>query len=68
MKKITIDLLRHGDVANGQKLRGKTDDPLSDLGWQQMKAVIEGKELTWQKVISSDLRRCQDFSVELSQQ
>ncbi|MDB2705467.1 histidine phosphatase family protein [Pseudomonadota bacterium] len=68
MKKIIIDLLRHGDVAGGQRLRGKTDDPLSKLGWQQMNAVIEGKTIPWQKIISSDLRRCQDFSIEISKQ
>ena len=68
MNKIIIDLLRHGDVAGGQKLRGKTDDPLSQLGWQQMNAVIEGKTIPWQKIISSNLRRCQDFSVEVSTQ
>lgn len=66
MKEITIDLIRHGDVAAGTKLLGKTDEPLSSLGWQQMRAAIRDKESTWHKIISSPLLRCSAFSEELA--
>tara|TARA_R110001606_G_scaffold11354_5_gene49285 strand:- start:98064 stop:98672 length:609 start_codon:yes stop_codon:yes gene_type:complete len=66
MKEITIDLIRHGDVAAGTKLLGKTDEPLSPLGWQQMRAAIRDKESAWHKIISSPLQRCSTFSEELA--
>ena len=66
MKKITIDLLRHGDVADGKKLLGITDEPLSKLGLQQMQAIHVNKPLRWQKIVSSPLQRCHSFSKELS--
>ncbi len=66
MKEITIDLLRHGDVAGGTKLLGKTDESLSDLGWQQMRTTIDNKEKSWNKIISSPLQRCSAFAEELA--
>lgn len=66
MKEITIDLIRHGDVAGGTKLLGKTDKPLSSLGWQQMQAAIEDKPQSWNKIISSPLLRCRAFSEQLA--
>ncbi len=68
MKNITIDLLRHGDVANGMKLLGKTDEPLTELGWQQMRSVSDNKHPSWHKIISSPLQRCYAFSEEKSNQ
>jgi len=68
MNKLSIDLLRHGEAANGQKLRGKTDDPLSPLGWQQMRDTAASNSIPWQKIISSNLQRCQEFATELSRQ
>lgn len=65
---ITIDLLRHGEVAGGLRLRGYRDDPLSDKGWQQLRQVIEGKTLPWDLIISSPLQRCALFAEEVSQQ
>jgi len=65
MKKIIIDLLRHGDVAGGKKLLGSTDIPLSDLGWKQMSEKTR-VHLPWQKIISSDLSRCSAFSEQLA--
>jgi len=41
---ITIDLLRHGEAAAGKKLLGVTDEPLTELGWQQMQAVVQSKD------------------------
>ena len=55
MKEITIDLLRHGDVAAGTKLLGNTDEPLSTLGWQQVHATISNKEIVWNKIITFQL-------------
>lgn len=66
MKEITIDLLRHGDVAGGKKLLGITDEPLSELGWEQMRAILKNKKLTWEKIVSSPLQRCEAFSGEVS--
>lgn len=68
MKEIIIDLIRHGDVAAGTKLIGKTDEPLSDLGWQQMRRAFSQKEAVWKKIISSPLQRCSAFSKELAEQ
>ncbi|NOQ93522.1 MAG: histidine phosphatase family protein [Methylophaga sp.] len=65
MTEITIDLLRHGDVAGGKKLLGSTDTPLSELGWQQVHSLaIE----PWQKIVTSPLQRCHAFAEEISSQ
>ena len=61
-----IDLLRHGDVKGGRKYRGQLDDPLSELGWQQLRATTSKKQ-NWQHIISSPLQRCAAFAEELSQ-
>ncbi len=65
---ITIDLLRHGEVAGGLRLRGHRDDPLSELGWEQMRSVVDGKQLPWDEIVSSPLQRCAHFSHELALQ
>lgn len=62
-----IDLLRHGDVEGGVRYRGQQDDPLSELGWQQMRAAI-AKQQPWQQIVSSTLCRCADFAEALSKQ
>ena len=61
-----IDLLRHGDVEGGRKYRGQLDDPLSELGWQQLRDTTANKQ-NWQQVITSPLKRCADFAEELKQ-
>jgi len=61
----TIDLLRHGDVEGGRKYRGQLDDPLSELGWQQLRRATQNKQ-EWQHIITSPLKRCADFSAELA--
>jgi len=66
MKEITIDLIRHGDVAAGTRLLGKTDAPLSPLGWQQLRSTMSHKTLSWNKIISSPLQRCSAFAEELA--
>lgn len=63
----TIDLLRHGEPVGGRRYRGQIDDPLNDRGWQEMRyATSTGTP--WQAIISSPLRRCRDFAVELGEQ
>ena len=52
----TIDLLRHGDVEGGRKYRGQLDDPLSELGWQQLRSATSKKQ-NWQHIVSSPLFR-----------
>jgi alpha-ribazole phosphatase/probable phosphoglycerate mutase len=61
-----IDLMRHGEPVGGSRYRGQTDDPLSDAGWQQMRAAI-GAARPWDLVVSSPLSRCLAFAEELSE-
>lgn len=70
-----IDTLRHGDTQGGSRFRGSTDDPLTELGWQQMReqvqtptAITNAKKNTWDLCISSPLIRCAAFAQELTQQ
>ena len=60
-----IDLLRHGEPRGGAKFRGHTDDPLSETGWTQMRAAVQG-DSPWQVVVSSPLLRCAEFAAELA--
>ncbi|MCG6965211.1 MAG: histidine phosphatase family protein [Chromatiaceae bacterium] len=61
-----LDYLRHGEPVGGSRFRGHgVDDPLSEKGWQQMRATaaaIDG----WQRIVSSPMRRCVDFARWLS--
>lgn len=61
----TVDLLRHGDVEGGRKYRGQLDEPLSKLGWQQLREATVNKH-SWQQLITSPLKRCADFANELA--
>jgi len=58
-------LMRHGLPQGGQKLRGKTDDALSEEGMLQMQN--SASELDVDIVLSSPLKRCAKFAVEFSQ-
>jgi alpha-ribazole phosphatase/probable phosphoglycerate mutase len=60
-----IDLLRHGDVQGGRKYRGQLDDPLSDLGWKQLRKTTSNKQ-NWQHIVTSPLKRCAEFAKELA--
>lgn len=63
-----IDLIRHGSPIGGSMYRGHTiDDPLSELGWQQMYDAI-GDYSYWDQIITSPLCRCQDFATKISEQ
>ncbi len=57
----TIDILRHGEVEGREVYRGITDDPLTEAGWQQMVASLEGMS-DWDIVISSPLQSCSEFA------
>jgi len=61
-KPIIIDLIRHGEVAGRKHVaRGRTDNPLSDEGWQQICAVKEciGRV---NQIATSPLKRCRLFA------
>ncbi|PCH60699.1 MAG: histidine phosphatase family protein [Gammaproteobacteria bacterium] len=62
----TIDFMRHGEPVGGSRYRGQIDDPLSELGWQQMQDAVPD-EIPWQKIVTSPLIRCQAFAEELAQ-
>lgn len=59
-----IALLRHGETQGGACFRGSTDDPLTPLGWEQMRAAAGGKP--WTRVVASPLKRCAEFAGELA--
>ncbi len=60
-----IDLIRHGEPQGGTCFRGWQDDPLSKLGWSQMRQAV-GEHAPWSRIISSPLQRCAAFANELS--
>lgn len=60
-----FDLIRHGEPAGGHKYRGHRDDPLSELGWQQMHDAIHATD-RWDHILSSPLLRCREFASELA--
>lgn len=66
MQATTLDYLRHGEPVGGARFRGNgVDDPLSELGWSQMRhsaAAVTG----WQAVVSSPLQRCRAFAETLA--
>ena len=70
-RKITLDMIRHGEPEGGVRYRGSIDDPLSDTGWQQMQhatgqALSAGSQ--WDAIISSPMQRCQAFASTLAEQ
>lgn len=68
---ILVGLLRHGEVKGGVCFRGSTDDPLTDLGLNQMRTATNGKpsgNQGWDRVIASPLERCAAFAREFARQ
>ncbi len=60
--------MRHGLPEGGSRYRGsRIDDPLSEVGWAQMRAAV-GDTVPWDRVGSSPLLRCSDFARELCEQ
>lgn len=64
---VHLDLLRHGETESGGGFRGRLDDALTELGWQQMRAAVVDRG-PWDRIVSSPLRRCADFATELADQ
>lgn len=62
-----IDLIRHGEPEGGPKFRGSQDDPLSELGWQQMRGAVSETD-QWDVIVTSPLLRCIEFATELAEQ
>lgn len=62
-----FDLIRHGEPAGGQMYRGHKDDPLSELGWQQMRDAIQAED-QWDHILTSPLLRCREFATELARE
>lgn len=62
-----LDMLRHGETLSGGGFRGRLDDELSAAGWQQLRAAV-AQGAPWQRIVSSPLRRCMGFAVELAEQ
>jgi len=61
-----IDVIRHGEPVGGRRYRGySVDDPLTETGWAQMRAAV-AQNSPWQHIVSSPLKRCLDFSMELA--
>lgn len=58
-----IELMRHGDTGQ-RSYRGRIDDPLTDLGWAQLRAAVAGR--AWDLVVSSSLQRCAAFARDLA--
>lgn len=63
---IVITVLRHGECEGRNAVfRGRTDDPLSAKGWEQMRGV--GAHLPpFDSISTSPLRRCREFAAEFA--
>ena len=61
-----VQLLRHGEPEGGARYWGGTDVALSRKGWEQMRAAVAGR--SWDRIISSPLRRCSAFAEALASQ
>jgi len=60
-----VDLLRHGETAGGDRLRGgRCDDELTERGRRQLEHAI-GSDPCWQVVAASPLVRCRGFAEAL---
>lgn len=63
---LRVGFLRHGEVEGGSRFRGHTDEPLTPAGLAQMYAAIANSN-RWDRIISSPLLRCAEFSRALVQ-
>ena len=64
-KPLIVDILRHGRTQTENIFRGAIDDPLSDLGWQQMAQAVGDER--WDEVVCSPLGRCRLFAQDLAE-
>lgn len=60
MKKLIVDLLRHGSCEGGDIFRGSTDVALNNDGEIQMRAALSklSRNVEYDTVVSSPFRRC----------
>jgi alpha-ribazole phosphatase len=62
-----LTLIRHGEVEGPLWVfRGHSDAPLSNQGWDSMRASVKALPSTFTRIISSDLKRCREFAEEWS--
>ena len=69
-RKITLDLIRHGEPEGGVRYRGSIDDPLSATGWQQMQFATDqamAAGTRWDAIVSSPMQRCLAFASKLAE-
>lgn len=59
-----IDLLRHGDTGRGRYLDGRSDPPLSEMGWRQF--AKQTKDGAWRLIVSSPLARARSAAEDLA--
>ncbi|WP_249975287.1 histidine phosphatase family protein [Vreelandella olivaria] len=69
---MTIDIMRHGEPVGGRMLRGSTDHPLSETGWQQVTDAVmrhskDGRP-PYEAIVSSPLLRCREFALWLGEE
>ncbi|USR41432.1 alpha-ribazole phosphatase family protein [Ectopseudomonas hydrolytica] len=62
---LELELLRHGETEQGGGLRGSLDDALTEQGWAQLRAAVQGAG-PWDRLISSPLQRCARFAEEVA--
>lgn len=62
---LTIDLLRHGQVATPSLFSAPFEEPLGMEGWKQLTMATQGAE--WDVIIAPPIRRCHDFARLLAQ-
>jgi len=70
-RRVILDLIRHGEPEGGVKYRGSLDEPLSETGWQQLRATCARARqagASWQAVVASPLLRCHNFAQEIAVQ
>ncbi|MGB7757204.1 MAG: histidine phosphatase family protein [Salinisphaera sp.] len=65
MTTTTVDILRHAECEGGSIFRGSTDVALSEEGWARLRRVTEPLD-GWDAIVTSPMRRCREFSTELS--
>lgn len=66
-----LDLIRHGEPVGGRRFRGDAvDDPLSEIGWQQLERrlrLLEEQGLAdWDVIATSPMARCRTFAAEVA--
>jgi len=58
-------LLRHGETSAGKAYIGRSDPPLTALGWQQMQQALEDAPI-WTEVVTSPRQRCRQFAERIA--